>query len=165
MRTFSSTRRLAALAVGTSGLVLSFTPPAGAGGIGVTAQAHGWSQDIPIPVDTDGVHIEVESDDPAQNQRVDVYGGHDRVLHLTLDATSASSLLMEAGGAGAACNKFNQVVTFVLSGASAAAEVVYSQTRWDNQDPTQNRAESTTLLDVAQAAGDTARTYRVKICA
>lgn len=165
MRTYPQLLRRTALCVGASALLLPFGTPAVAGGIGVAAQANNWSQRIPIPVDTDGVHIEVESDDPSLQRRVDVYGGHDRELHLTVDATSASSLLMEEGGAGAACKKLNQVWTFVLSSASAAAQVVYSQTTWDNQDPTQNRPESTTLLDASQQAGDAARTYRVKICA
>ena len=165
MNRYRKLGRLASLGVGATALLLPLATPAGAGGVGVAAQAHGWSLDIPIPVDTDGVHIEVEGDDPALNRRIDVYGGHDRVLHLAMDATSASSLLMEPGGAGLACKKVNQVLTFVLSSASAATEVVYSQTTWDNQDTSRNTRESTTLLTASQGVGDAARTFRVKICA
>lgn len=165
MGRFPSPHCRVAVALGAAGLVLSFAPSAGAGGVGLEPQSVALSQDIPIPVDTDGVHIEIESDDPSQNRRVDVYGGHDRVLHLALDATSKSSLLMEPGGAGAACQKFNQVLRFVLSGVSAGAEVVYSQTRWDNQDPSRSQAESITLLQASRGSGDVQRSYRVHICA
>lgn len=138
---------------------------ASAGSVGARSTGVSVTQHLPIPVDTDGVSVTVEGPGIPEGTAMILRGGRERVLHLAMDARTATSLVLTQGTEGAVCKKVNQALIVTLAGAAAQAHAWYTQRAYDTATGEVGQEETTDLLMQSQSTGDSASTYTITVCA